>query len=178
MGFHRGLSSESYDRIYSNKTLLRRIWAYTHPYKKQLIIILLVVIIQAITGALPPLLVSRVLDTTLTDSSALNIFILLVSAVIVIEVLGYLFFYILRRLMVRVIGYVIRDLNLDAKVSGILGYYASCELDAFFTDRTGMFIGASHEDFQHDLSLKYYNQQADIALSTGTVLRTGITTRF
>ena len=70
------------------------------------------------------------------------------------------------------------DLNLDAKVSGILGYYASCELDAFFTDRTGMFIGASHEDFQHDLSLKYYNQQADIALSTGTVLRTGITTRF
>jgi len=70
------------------------------------------------------------------------------------------------------------DLNLDAKVSGILGYYASCELDAFFTDRTGMFFGASHENFTRDLSLQYYMQRADLSLSSGTVLRTGITTRF
>ena len=151
MGFHRGLSSESYDRIYSNKTLLRRIWAYTHPYKKQLIIILLVVIIQAITGALPPLLVSRVLDTTLTDSSALNIFILLVSAVIVIEVLGYLFFYILRRLMVRVIGYVIRDLTVDA-------FAASLRQDLAFHDnlssgRIVSRITTDSEDFSMLISL-------------------------
>jgi len=151
VGFHRGLSSESYDRIYSNKTLLRRIWAYTHPYKKQLIIILLVVIIQAITGALPPLLVSRVLDTTLTDSSALNIFILLVSAVIVIEVLGYLFFYILRRLMVRVIGYVIRDLTVDA-------FAASLRQDLAFHDnlssgRIVSRITTDSEDFSMLISL-------------------------
>lgn len=151
MGFHRGLSSESYDRIYSNKTLLQRIWAYTHPYKKQLIIILLVVIIQAITGALPPLLVSRVLDSTLADSSALNIFILLVSAVIIIEVLGYLFFYILRRLMVRVIGYVIRDLTVDA-------FAASLRQDLAFHDnlssgRIVSRITTDSEDFSMLISL-------------------------
>ena len=151
MGFHRGLSSESYDRIYSNKTLLQRIWAYTHPYKKQLIIILLVVIIQAITGAQPPLLVSRVLDSTLADSSALNIFILLVSAVIIIEVLGYLFFYILRRLMVRVIGYVIRDLTVDA-------FAASLRQDLAFHDnlssgRIVSRITTDSEDFSMLISL-------------------------
>lgn len=72
------------------------------------------------------------------------------------------------------------DLNLDAKVNGILGYFATCELDTYFTDRTGMFFAASHEDFERDFSMSYYNytQRADISLSTGTVLRTGITTRF
>jgi len=70
------------------------------------------------------------------------------------------------------------DLNLDAKVNGILGYFATCELDTYFTDRTGMFFAASHEDFERDFSMSYYAQRADISLSTGTVLRTGITTRF
>lgn len=68
--------------------------------------------------------------------------------------------------------------NLDATVSGILGYFASCELDAYFTDRTGLFIGASHESFQRDLNMTYGLQQADVDLTAGTVLRTGITTRF
>ncbi len=72
------------------------------------------------------------------------------------------------------------DYNIDPRVSGILGYFASCELDAFLTDRTGVFFGASHEGFQRDLSLQYaaYQQRADVELSSGTVLRTGITTRF
>ncbi|MFT3829254.1 MAG: hypothetical protein QM691_06045 [Opitutaceae bacterium] len=69
-------------------------------------------------------------------------------------------------------------LNLDPGVSGILGYFASCELDAYLTDRTGVFFGASQEDFQRDITMSYYTQRADLSLSTGTVFRTGITTRF
>lgn len=71
--------------------------------------------------------------------------------------------------------------SFDAVVSGILGYYASGELNTFFTDRTGMFFGASYENFERDLSLgsNYAgHQRADISLSSGTILRTGITTRF
>ena len=66
----------------------------------------------------------------------------------------------------------------DPRVSGILGYFVSCELDAFLTDRTGVFFGAAHEDFQRDISMQYYKQQADLSLSSGTVIRTGLTTRF
>ena len=66
----------------------------------------------------------------------------------------------------------------DPTVSGILGYFASGEVDAFLTNRTGVFLGASHESFQRDIGIWFYGHRADISLSSGTVLRTGITTRF
>lgn len=127
MGFHQGLSGESYDRKYSNKALLARIWIYARPYKKELFTGTLIVIFQAIFGALPPVLVSRVLDSTLSVNPSFNLFVLLVSAVIFIEVMGFVFYYFLRRIMVRIIGYVIRDLTVDA-------FFASMKQDLAFHD--------------------------------------------
>lgn len=127
MGFHQGLSGESYDRKYSNKALLTRIWIYARPYKKELFTGMLIVIVQAIFGALPPVLVSRVLDSTLSVNPSFNLFVLLVSAVIFIEVMGFVFYYFLRRIMVRIIGYVIRDLTVDA-------FAASMKQDLAFHD--------------------------------------------
>ena len=114
MGIFAGLSGESYDRNYNTKVLLGRIWTYAKPYKKQLFLILLVVIIRAVTGALPPVLVSRVLDGQLATNPNFNSFVYLVIAVIVIEVSGFVFYYLLRRMMSRVIAYLIRDLTVDA----------------------------------------------------------------
>lgn len=69
--------------------------------------------------------------------------------------------------------------NIDPTVTGSLGYFFAGELDAFLTDRTGMFVGVSHENYGRNLTMKTpYGQQADISLSTGTILRTGVTTRF
>lgn len=114
MGIFAGLSGESYDRSYNTKALLRRIWTYAKPYKKQLFLILLVVAIRAVIGALPPVLVSRVLDGQLATNPNFNSFVYLVIAVIVIEVSGFVFYYLLRRMMARVIAYLIRDLTVDA----------------------------------------------------------------
>lgn len=67
----------------------------------------------------------------------------------------------------------------DATVSGTLGYYVEGELDAFITNRTGFFIGASHEDYTRDIRISGpYSQTADLSVSSGTAIRTGITTRF
>lgn len=128
MGFHQGLSGESYDRTYSNKVLLNRIWAYTKPYQKLLLATVLIVLLQAGVSALPPVLVSMVLDRNTDGNAPFNTFMLLVGAVIFIEVLGYVFYYFLRRMMVRVIGYVIRDLTVDA-------FSASMRQDLEFHDR-------------------------------------------
>ena len=128
MGFHQGLSGESYDRMYSNKALLSRIWAYTKPYKNSLFAITLIVLLQAAFGALPPVLVSRIIDQNAGVNQPLNNFILLVAAVIVVELMGYVFYYILRRLMVRVVGKVIRDLTVDA-------FSASVRQDLSFHDK-------------------------------------------
>ena len=56
MAFYAGLDSETYDRQYSNKALLSRIWSYARAYKKQIIVILIAIFLQGSIGALPPLL--------------------------------------------------------------------------------------------------------------------------
>ena len=151
MGFHQGLSGEMYDRNYSNKTLLGRIWAYTRPYKKQLFIAMVIVVIQATVGALPPVLVSKVLDSSLSANPSFNVFLLLVSAVIIIEVTGFVCYYLLRRIMVRIIGYVIRDLTVDAFAASLrqdLAFH-----DSFSSGRIVSRITTDSEDFSMLINL-------------------------
>lgn len=145
MGFHQGLSGESYDRSYSNKALLKRIWVYTRPYKKMLIASLLIVIVQAVTGALPPVLVSRILDNTNSANSSVNIFLLLVGSVIFIEVLGFVAYFFLHKIMARIIAYVIRDLTVDAFAASLrqdLSFH-----DNFSSGRIVSRITTDSEDF-------------------------------
>lgn len=145
MGFHQGLSGESYDRTYSNKALLSRIWAYTKPYKNSLIAITLIVLLQAAFGALPPVLVSRIIDQNSGVNAPLNNFILLVAAVIFVELMGYIFYYILHRLMVRLVGKVIRDLTVDAFAASVrqdLSFH-----DKFASGRIVSRITTDSEDF-------------------------------
>ena len=145
MGFHQGLTGESYDRSYSNKILLSRIWVYARPYKKLLFTSMLIVILKAVMAALPPVLVSKVLDSTLSANPSLNLFILLVSAVLFIEVMGFVFYYLLHRNMVRIIGYVIRDLTVDAFAASLrqdLAFH-----DNFSSGRIVSRITTDSEDF-------------------------------
>ena len=128
MGFHQGLSGESYDRKYSNKALLQRIWDYAKPYKKVLTRIILIVLISAGIGAVPPVLVSRILDSNAGLEAPFSSFLLLVGAVILIELLGYVSYYLLKRMMVRVVGNTIRDLTVDA-------FSASVRQDLSFHDK-------------------------------------------
>ncbi|NLW72641.1 MAG: ABC transporter ATP-binding protein [Chloroflexi bacterium] len=114
MGFHQGLASESYDRKYSNKRLLSRIWRYTEPHKFKLLLILTIVLISGVSGAFPAWLVSRVLDQGSSAHPETTTTLLLVVAVIFIEVLGFVLYYINQRLSVRVIAAINSDLSTDA----------------------------------------------------------------
>jgi len=114
MAFYAGLDSETYDRQYSNKALLCRIWSYAQVYKKQIFIILIAIILQGSVGALPPLLISKVLDEGIAGVPDRTVFYLLAAMVILVEVLGFVFYYINHRLSARVIADVNRDLSTDA----------------------------------------------------------------
>lgn len=114
MGFHQGLASESYDRKYSNKRLLSRIWRYTEPHKFKLLLMLIIVLISGVSGAFPAWLVSRVLDKGSSAQPETTTTLLLVVAVIFIEVFGFVLYYIRQRLSVRVIAAVNSDLSIDA----------------------------------------------------------------
>lgn len=145
MGFHHGLAGESYDRSYSNKALLRRIWDYAKPYKKHLLRIVLIVLISSAIAAIPPVLVSRILDSNAGLNAPFSTFLLLVGAVILIEILGYVSYYLLRRMMVRVVGNTIRDLTVDAFAASVrqdLSFH-----DKFASGRIVSRITTDSEDF-------------------------------
>ena len=92
MAFYAGLDSETYDRQYSNKALLSRIWSYARAYKKQIIVILIAIFLQGSIGALPPLLISKVLDQGIAGVPDRSVFYLLAGLVILVEVLGFVFY--------------------------------------------------------------------------------------
>ncbi len=127
MGFSTGLASESYDRQYSNRTLLGRIWAYAKPERKRIIVIFLTVLLQGGLGALPPVIVSKVLDEGVAGIPNEQAFYLLTAAVIILELLGYLFYYVNHRLLARVIADINRNLSTDA-------FAASMRQDMAFHD--------------------------------------------
>jgi len=127
MGFSTGLASESYDRQYSNKTLLARIWAYARPERKRIVIILLTVLLQGGLGALPPVIVAKVLDEGIAGIPNSQAFYLLTALVIFLELLGYLFYYTNHRLLARVIADINRSLSTDA-------FAASMRQDMAFHD--------------------------------------------
>ncbi len=119
MGFSTGLASESYDRQYSNKTLLGRIWAYAKPERKRIVVILLTVLLQGGLGALPPVIVSKVLDEGVAGIPDHQVFYLLTAVIIFLELLGYLFYYVNHRLLARVIADINRSLSTDAFASSM-----------------------------------------------------------
>jgi ATP-binding cassette subfamily B protein len=60
MGMIRGaLTAEAYDREYSNRDLVRRIWRYFVPHWQRLVGIVLMVTLLSLFGALAPILVAR-----------------------------------------------------------------------------------------------------------------------
>jgi len=128
MGFHQGLTGELYDRQYSNKVLLGRIWDYAKCHRKFIFWMTLSIILQGLFAALPPLLISKVLDEGIAGIPNETAYTVLVMGVIFLQVMDFVFYYVIRRLMSRITADMNRDLSIDAFASSI-------EQDLAFHDR-------------------------------------------
>jgi hypothetical protein len=62
MGFFTGLNDEKYDRQYSDRELLRRIFGYFKPQTRRMTWIVVLVVILAVIGAALPVVVARMVD--------------------------------------------------------------------------------------------------------------------
>lgn len=58
----RGLEAERYDRVYSDKALVKRILSYFRPYRGRSIIVVICVFLMAGFGALVPIVIARSLN--------------------------------------------------------------------------------------------------------------------
>jgi ATP-binding cassette subfamily B protein len=119
MGFHQGLSSELYDRQYGNKALLSRIWDYAKRHYKFITWMTVSIILQGLFAALPPLLISMVLDEGIAGVPNETAYAILVMGIIILQVMDFVLFYVIRRLLSRITADMNRDLSIDAFASSI-----------------------------------------------------------
>ena len=126
MGFFSGLEVEAYDRQYGDKQLLARMGAYFRSYAWAMIGIGLLSLLNAISGAAVPLLLSYALDQA---GPAITHYQILVVTIVVLAsgVLIWAANWWRRRLTARVIGDVVMNIRMD-------GFRAATEHDLSFYD--------------------------------------------
>jgi ATP-binding cassette, subfamily B, bacterial len=126
MGFFSGLDTEGYDRQYTDKALVRRIWSYFDGYTRQLVIVFILVSVIAVAGALYPVLVSKSVDA-MAESISTQQIALLIAAILVINLSSWTANWLRRRSVVRIVGDIVMTLRTDV-------FQAAAEHDLSFYD--------------------------------------------
>ncbi|MFH2104359.1 MAG: ABC transporter ATP-binding protein [Chloroflexota bacterium] len=127
MGFFGNLDPEKYDRQYSDRDLVRRIFAYLIPERRRLILVSVLTMILSLVGAAQPLVVSRGIDMLGEDSAALTLA-LIPGAILLIGLTTWGLNWVRRAVTVRALADVI--LNLRTKA-----FQAAADHDLSFYDQ-------------------------------------------
>ncbi len=113
MGFFSSLDTESYDRHYSDRELMSRIWTYFIPHKRRLFWTIVLLLSIAASGAAVPIVVSRGVDL-LADSPNSGGLYLLSGAVLAAGIFTWAANWVRRRLLARIVGDVVYQIRSDA----------------------------------------------------------------
>ncbi len=120
-----GLDTESYDRSYSDRRLVRRIVSYFRPYARQMVLVGLMLALNSAAGAGGPILVSKAID--LVEENASTRFILLLAGgVLLMGAARWGFNYVRQWFSAQVVGNVVLDLREDvfeATIAHDLSFY-------------------------------------------------------
>ncbi|RPJ21204.1 MAG: ABC transporter ATP-binding protein [Chloroflexi bacterium] len=127
MGFFAGLNDEKYDRQYSDRDLVRRIFEYFKPQTVRLVWVIALVVVLAGVGAALPVVVARMVDL-LKERPSLQAISLVGLAVFAIGVGLWGLNWARRSLVVRAVGDVVLDLRTRA-------FRAAAEHDLSFYDQ-------------------------------------------
>ncbi|GAB4431454.1 MAG: ABC transporter ATP-binding protein [Anaerolineae bacterium] len=113
MSVFAGLDTEAYDRQYTDAELIKRIFSYFAPYRRQVTIVAFFVTLVALAGVGQPLIVSWGMAALEGQPSSLLIAVL-VGLMAVTGVGVWAANWIRRRVQIEVIGDVVSDLRRDA----------------------------------------------------------------
>ena len=127
MGFFSGLNDEKYDRQYTDRELMRRIFAYFKPQTARLMWVILFVILVAGISAALPVVVARMVDL-LKEQPSLQAISLVGLALFVIGVGIWGLNWARRSLVARAVGDVVLELRTRA-------FRAAAEHDLSFYDQ-------------------------------------------
>lgn len=126
MGFFSSLGTERYDRQYTDRQLAVRMASYFKPYIGSLLMVILLLLMIAATGAVTPIIVARGVDALNSEMSDLTLG-LLSGAVFLAGLVTWASNWGRRRLVARMIGNIVQALRTDA-------FSASADHDLSFYD--------------------------------------------
>ncbi|HYO87136.1 MAG TPA: ABC transporter ATP-binding protein, partial [Candidatus Limnocylindrales bacterium] len=140
-----GLNADKYDRQYGDKALVKRLFDYFAPYKRQVITLIVLVITFSITGAVIPVIMALGVGSLEAQGGSVEL-VPILAALFVAVILDYGIFWVRRRLTGRVVATVVSDMRLDA-------FKAAIRRDLAFYDenKTGKVVSRITSDTQ-DLS--------------------------
>ena len=141
MGFFRGLEKEEYDREYSDRELVRRIYQYFKPHGLRVLVIAVVTVVTSLLSIVPRIIVSQGLDRLVADRTNLVVLLAIVGVTLVGGVADWAGNWLRRYLLGRVIGTIMQTLRDDA-------FSASVKHDLSFFDkfRSGKIISRITSD--------------------------------
>ena len=113
MGFFAGLDTEGYDRQYQDRQLVVRMAGYFRSYAWELVLITVLVLVIAGTGAATPLIVARGVDG-LSQGTSTQMIAVLSGLIIAAGIFNWGANWGRRRLVGRVIGNIVLKLRDDA----------------------------------------------------------------
>lgn len=136
------LSADKYDRKYKDSELLVRLWQYFKPRRKELLGAIAMVTAGSIAFSQIPIFMSRVLDS-INNGDPLSAVLPMMIAIFGFAVADYIFFWLRRRLIGRVVAEVIGTLREDA-------FRAAINRDLSFYDenKTGKIVSRITSDTQ------------------------------
>jgi ATP-binding cassette subfamily B protein len=120
-----GLDTESYDRNYSDKALLKRIVDYFRPYAKQMGMVGALLLLNSVTSTGAPILIARGVDLV-GQNPAVQTIVLLVGGALTLNVIAWIANYVRRMASAKIIGDVVlkvREDVFDATVQHDLSFY-------------------------------------------------------
>lgn len=141
-GVFRGLDADKYDRLYSDKALVSRLWDYFRPRKRAVITLVILIGTFSLTGAFIPIILASGVGALEAEGAGPTLIAVLVALLIAV-ILDYLIFWARRRLTGRVVAGVISDMRDDA-------FKAAIRRDLAFYDenKTGKIVSRVTSDTQ------------------------------
>jgi ATP-binding cassette, subfamily B, bacterial len=121
-----GLDTESYDRNYGDGELLRRILSYFRPYRYQMLLVAILILIDSLAGTAGPIVISRTIDAVV-DAPSTQSFVVAAGIVLALGVASWVANYVRRLFSARIIGDVVLKVREDvfaATVRHDLSFFA------------------------------------------------------
>ncbi len=160
-----GLDTESYDRNYSDRELLRRITRYFRSHKRKMLGVALLLLLNSATSTASPILMARGIDLVSQNPSSRAILVL-AGSVLLLNILAWLANYVRRMESAKIIGDVVLDVRkhvFDAMVNHDMSFY-----DEHASGKIVSRVTSDTQDFSNvvTLTMDFISQVLLIALLT------------